>query len=141
MSPRNTNTGGVLENMIIPALSRGGYQVQKQVHVGIRLGKKGKHKVDAVAEKDGQKILVSSKWQQTSGTAEEKVPYEVMCLAEAMRDNLGTFKNAYVVLGGDGWGLRDFYTSGGLERFMQNVDGVKIVTLERFIAMANQGQL
>src|ERR1700722_15836262 len=116
---RNTNTGGVLESMVVPSLSRGGEPVQLQVNVGIRLGKKGKHKVDAIATKDGTKILVSSKWQQTSGTAEEKVPYEVMCLAEAMKDN-SEIKSAYVVLGGDGWSLRDFYTSGGLEKFMQN---------------------
>lgn len=140
MSPRNTNTGGVLESMVIPSLIRGGYTVEKQVHVGVRLGKKGKHKVDATATKDGEKILVSSKWQQTSGTAEEKVPYEVMCLAEAMKDNSDVAK-AYVILGGDGWALRDFYVSGGLEKFMQNVNGVKIVTLERFIALANDSRL
>ena len=114
---RNTNTGGVLENMILPALKRGGYVVQTQVAMGIRLGKKGKHKVDAVAEKGSNKVIVSSKWQQESGTAEEKVPYEVMCLIEAMSDNLGVHKKAYVVLGGDGWTLRDFYTSGGLNKF------------------------
>ena len=138
---RNTNTGGVLESMILPALKRGGYSAQKQVDVGIRLGRKGKHKVDAVAEKDGEKILVSSKWQQTSGTAEQKVPYEVMCLAEAMIDNPNTYKKAYVILGGDGWSLRDFYTSGGLNKFFKDTDGVQIVTLERFIALANQGEL
>jgi hypothetical protein len=43
--------------MILPALKRGGYLPQKQVHVGIRLGGKGKHKVDAVAERGGEKIL------------------------------------------------------------------------------------
>lgn len=140
MSPRNTNTGGVLENMVVPALTRGGYGVQKQVHVGIRLGKKGKHKVDAIAVKDGTKILISAKWQQASGTAEEKVPYEVMCLVEAMKDN-PEYAKAYVLLGGDGWTLRDFYISGGLDKFMPNVNGVKIVTLERFIALANDSKL
>ena len=138
---RNTNTGGVLEDMVLPALRRGGYSTQKQVNVGIRLGKKGKHKVDAIAEKDGNKILVSSKWQQTSGTAEEKVPYEVMCLAEAIIDNPGLYTKAYVILGGDGWSLRDFYTSGGLNKFFKDTDGVNIITLERFIALANQGKL
>jgi len=140
MSPRNTNTGGVLENMIIPALRRGGYEVQKQVHIGVRFGKKGKHKVDAIAIRDATKILVSSKWQQVSGTAEEKVPYEVMCLAEAVADN-DEFDKAVVILGGDGWALRDFYISGGLSKFMRNVEKVKIVTLERFIALANEGKL
>lgn len=138
--PRNTSTGGVLENMILPALARGGYSVQKQVQIGIRLGGKGRHFVDAVAEKDSSKILVSSKWQQTSGTAEQKVPFEVMCLAETMTEH-PEFAKAYIILGGDGWSLRDFYINGGLNRFLKEEVEVNIVTLERFIALANSGKL
>lgn len=138
---RNTNTGGVLESMILPALERGGYNHSKQVDVGIRLGGKGKHKVDAVAQKDDKKLLISSKWQQTGGTAEQKVPYEVMCLAEAIEDNKGTYEKAYVVLGGDGWKLRDFYVSNGLSKYMKGVEKVTVVTLERFIALANDSKL
>ena len=44
----------------------------------------GRHMVDAVVEKDGRKFLLSVKWQQVSGTAEQKVPFEVICLIEAM---------------------------------------------------------
>ncbi len=127
--------------MVMPALARGGYTAQKQINVGIRLGGKGRHMVDAIAEKDGRKVLVSSKWQQASGTAEQKVPYEVMCLAEAMIDNPGTFAKAYLILGGDGWTLRDFYISGGLNKFFKDTEGVTIVKLERFIALANNGEL
>ena len=68
MTPRNTNTGGVLEAMILPALTRGGYANEKQVKVGTRCGG-GTHKVDALARKGGDTILVSLKWQQTGGTA------------------------------------------------------------------------
>ena len=100
MSPRNTNTGGVLEAMILPALARGGYACQKQVSVGARCGG-GVHKVDAVASKDDETILISMKWQQTGGTAEQKVPFEVMCLADAVRSRHAA--RAYLVLGGDGW--------------------------------------
>lgn len=141
MAPRNTNTGGVLESMVLPALARGGYVATTQVHVGTRLGKQGRHKVDAVAIKDGVGILVSSKWQQSSGTAEEKVPYEVMCLAAAISDPTNTFSRGYVVLGGTGWSLRDFYTNGGLKQYLQNVDGVQVVTLEQFVVLANKGEL
>jgi hypothetical protein len=38
VTPRNTNTGGVLEAMILPALIRGGYSCEKQVHAGTRCG-------------------------------------------------------------------------------------------------------
>ncbi len=56
--PRNTNTGGVLEAMILPALKRGHYTYQAQVKAGTRCGG-GTHKVDALAEKDGAKVLVT----------------------------------------------------------------------------------
>lgn len=73
MAPRDTGTGGVLEAMILPALKRGGYTFAKQVKIGQRLGGRT-HKVDAVAIRESTKILVSLKWQQVGGTAEQKVP-------------------------------------------------------------------
>jgi len=138
MTPRDTRTGGVLEAMVLPALKRGGYDYQTQVNVGKRPGG-GTNKVDAVAEKSGERILVSQKWQQVGGTAEQKVPFEVICLAEEVLR--GAFQKAYIVLGGDGWTLRDFYTSGGLDKHLTNADRVKVVTLERFVALANKGEL
>lgn len=138
MTPRNTNTGGVLEAMILPSLRRGGYSYLKQMNVGKRHGG-GTHRVDAVATKDGRSVLVSLKWQQTGGTAEQKVPFEVMCLAQAVID--GNASTAYLVLGGDGWTLRDYYVSGKLAEHLIHADRVTVVTLEAFIRLANNGQL
>ncbi len=138
MSPRNTTTGGVLEAMILPALELGGYTYVTQQQIGERFGG-GKHFVDVVAEKEGQKYLVSLKWQQVSGTAEQKVPFEVICLAEAVRE--GGFAEAYLVLGGEGWKLRSFYVGGGLKTYLVHADKVDILTLEGFVARANQGKL
>lgn len=135
---QNTNTGAVLEAMIIPALTRGGYTALHQQKVGQRCGG-GVHKVDAVVERNGQKILVSLKWQQTGGTAEQKVPFEVMCLADAVTNGHGV--RAFLVLGGDGWKLRDYYTSGRLADHLIHASLVKVVTLEAFIRLANNGQL
>jgi len=45
----------------------------------------GRHIIDVLAEKDGRRFLVSLKWQQSSGTAEQNVPFEVLCLAECLR--------------------------------------------------------
>lgn len=138
MTPRNTNTGGVLEAMVLPALTRGGYTYAKQIRVGQRCGG-GVHKVDALATKGGEKILVSLKWQQTGGTAEQKVPFEIMCLADAVRAEHAT--RAYLVLGGDGWTLRDYYTSGALSEHLIHAKLVRVVTLEAFIRLANNGQI
>jgi len=135
---RDTRTGGVLEAMVLPALKQGGYGYQTQVVVGKRLGG-SKHKVDALAEKNGERIIVSMKWQQVGGTAEQKVPFEVMCLAAEVKSK--AFQKAYLVLGGEGWTLRDFYTSGELVRHLIDAALVNVLTLEGFVALANKGKL
>ena len=140
MTPRDTRTGGVLENMIIPALQNGGYVYEKQKPVGVRIGGR-KHIIDVVTEKDNKKSLVSLKWQQVSGTAEQKVPFEVICLLQALIDNNGKSDKAYLVLGGPGWSLRDFYTSGGLKKYLEYKEKIDVLNLEDFVARANKGIL
>jgi hypothetical protein len=140
MSPGSTRTGGVLERMVLPALEEGGYTCTIQVKIGQRLGC-GAHYVDVVADKGNKRILVSVKWQQVAGTAEQKVPFEVICLADTIAQSHGEYEKAYVVLGGEGWKLRSFYASGGLKKYLTAADTVDIVTLESFVARANQGRL
>ena len=135
---RDTRTGEVLERMILPALDGGGYTYRLGVNIGKRLGQ-GRHILDVLVRKADKTFLVSMKWQQVSGTAEQKIPFEVISLSEAMqRDD---YARAYLVLGGDGWRLRDFYTSGGLDQHLTHPELVSIVTLERFVALANQAAL
>ena len=130
MAPRDTTTGAVLEQMVLPALARGGFDCRTQVNIGDRLGG-GRHLVDVVAELNGRKHLISLKWQQVSGTAEQKVPFEVISLAEAVLS--GEYASAYLVLGGEGWKLRSFYTSAGLRRRLVHAEKVGIMTLENLI--------
>lgn len=141
MPARDTRTGAVLEAMVLPALGRGGYTYEAQVNIGTRFGG-GRHFVDVVASApDGRKYLISLKWQQVSGTAEQKVPFEAMSLAEAVRTSDGGYANAYLVLGGPGWKLREFFTGGGLEAHLSYSELVRIVALEDFIARANRSRL
>lgn len=98
--------------------------------------------VDVVAsDSSGRNYLISLKWQQTSGTAEQKVPFEVICLADALMSDEGKYSAAYVVLGGSGWKLRDFYAGGGLNKHLAFADRVRVVALEDFVGRANKGQL
>jgi hypothetical protein len=124
--------------MILPALDQGGYAYKIQQNIGQRLGC-GAHLIDVIAEKGGTKTLVSMKWQQVSGTAEQKVPFEVICLLEAL--DSGDYEKAYLVLGGEGWTLRDFYVGGGLEKYLQYDNKLEILTLESFVGRANAGKL
>jgi hypothetical protein len=127
--------------MILPALERGGYRYRRAAHVGNRFGG-GRHIVDVVAHTpDGTGILISLKWQQVSGTTEQKIPFELICLAETVLAHDNDFEKAYLVLGGSGWKLRDFYVSGGLARHLVHSELVKIETLESFVAKANKGAL
>lgn len=140
MVPRNTGSGRVMEQMISAALKTGGYKVRQNVTIGQRFGV-ARHRVDAVAANDeGKKFVISLKWQQVQGTAEQKIPFEVMCLIQAMKDS-EEFDGAYLVLGGDGWSYRDFFLSGGLNKWFVDIDMVKIVSLEAFVGLANQKKL
>lgn len=138
MTPRNTRTGGVLEQMVLPALDQGGYTYKVQVNIGQRLGC-GQHLVDVIAEKDSRRILISVKWQQVSGTAEQKVPFEIICLLEALES--GDYGNAFLVLGGEGWTLREVYVGETLKKYLPYADKVEVTTLESFVAKANAGKL
>ncbi len=140
MTPRDTRTGAVLEQMILPALRQGGYTYKLQVDIGDRLGT-GRHKVDAVAQGAGQEIPISLKWQQVSGTAEQKVPYEIICLAHAIHSSDGRFRKAYLVLGGNGWKLRDAYIRGYFDEYLRRCEAVEVIRLEDFVAKANRGEL
>jgi hypothetical protein len=134
--------------MIPPALRQGRYTFEEQVIIGTKLGGR-KHKVDwLVTTRDGTNILVSVKWQQSSGTAEEKVPFEIMCLADAIAKSNGKYRKAYLILGGtqqstsaQGWTLRGLYLGEGLKQYLKNCESVEVVSLEGFIAKANQGKL
>ena len=124
--------------MVLPALNQGGYEYQTQVNIGQRPGGRS-HIVDVVAIRNKVKILISLKWHQISGTAEQKVSFEVICLTHALQQ--GAYNKAYLVLGGTGWTLRDYYISGGLDAYLKVPSDIKIISLEDFIALANQGKL
>ena len=150
--PRDTTTGQVLEDSILHSLKKGDYQFNRQKNIGERIGGKT-YRMDYVAENRRKVIFISLKWQQTTGTAEQKIPFEIMCLAKAIKDyKIKTDKEvkAYLVLGGidkngnsAGWTLRNFYINGGLQPYLNPdcFDLVKIVRTDDFIALANRGQL
>ncbi len=125
--------------MALPALNRGGYSYKRGVKIGTRLGI-SQHKIDVLAEDPaGSQYLISMKWQQVGGTAEQKIPFEVICLIEAMKQE--KFQSAYLVLGGDGWRYKDVYLSGALNEYIRGAEQVHIVSLDRFVSLANQSKL
>jgi len=58
--------------------------------------------------------LVSLTCLQTSGTAEQNTSFTIPCVANAV--TAGHEVRAFLVLDGDCWKLRDYLTSGMVER-------------------------
>jgi hypothetical protein len=144
---RDTKTGKVAEAMILPAFRNRNYDFEPQAHVGAKLNGR-KHIVDYRVSFEEKTALVSLKWQQVGGTAEEKVPYEIICLLSACSSIANC--RAFLVLGGTdsdsslgvgGWTLRKFFVNGGLKAFLDYENQVKILTLEQFVSFVNQGKL
>ncbi len=143
MSPENTRTGKVLESIVIPAVASH-YIYEKQVCVGQKPDG-SPYVADLLLRTrppdDTRRILVSLKWQQVPGTAEQKVPFEVITLIRLLRDK--RIDAAYLVLGGNGWRpeLKRFYLSGELSLYITDARLVRIVDLNDFIALVNRQDL
>jgi hypothetical protein len=131
-----------LEEMVLPALQEAGYRYGKQSRIGRVMGGRP-YRADLLVHDraSGRRIVVSLKWQQVAGTAEQKIPFEVIALLQLLES--GECDEVYLVLGGTGWTpqLREFYLSGRLCRFMPGADRVRIVGLEEFIKRVNTRQL
>ncbi len=78
MSKRDTGTGDVLEQMCY--LRSKGEAMNARREPELKGDRQEAYIVDAIAIKGEQKVLVSLKWQEVDGTAEQKVPYEVICM-------------------------------------------------------------
>jgi hypothetical protein len=114
--PRNTTSGKYYEETVQRAIERScnknGLTAKRQQRVGNSPSGR-RHVVDwelVLDSNDQIRGLVSCKFQDTGGTAEEKVPYEVLKLLFAMETDK-RYKRAWIVLGGKGWteGLKTFY--------------------------------
>ena len=135
---RDTSTGRDMESWIRRSLESGKYDFEEQALVTDRLGG-GKHKADFLARLNGECILISSKWQQTPGTAEQKVAYEYMCLAHVL-SNSPDIHRAYIVIGGNGWSKDKFFLNE-LKNWVNTEEFVDVVEFNDFIPKANRGNL
>ena len=146
--PRNTSTGKDAEKTIVTSLERGGYSFNSQVKIpNIRPNNKD-YIIDYIAKKGSRNIGIEMKWQQSNGTAEEKIPYALMLLLLLHEKKI--IDKGYLVLGGsdqdknrkrEGWTLRNYYLSGELEKFINYKGKIEFLTIEEFQSDANQSKL
>lgn len=88
-------------------------------------------------------VIVSAKWQEVSGTAEQKVPYDIASLINIVKRSEGRVRKGYVVLGGPGFSrhAREFLLRQGHRDIFSEGHLVEVVSLEEFLARANRGTL
>jgi hypothetical protein len=108
-----------------------GFDVETQVRIGMRAGSLKEHVIDFVARRRGKTLLISTKWQNSSGSVEEKVPWEVLCLDQALRGN--EYSAGFIVLGGNGWSLRDYFTGPEFRDAMHISPKLTVATFETFM--------
>lgn len=137
---RGTSTGKIWEQTIIPALeSNYPGRYQKQAAVGEQLFG-GRYIADILV--DGN-VVVSAKWQQVGGTAEQKILYDIASLIEVIRNSNGKYGKAYVVLGGTGFSprAREFLLAQRHREYFQHSQLVEAVSLDDFIGRVNRRAL
>jgi len=127
----STYSGKRFEACILAALKEAGFAVEAQVRIGMRAGSLKEHVVDFVARRKGETLLISTKWQNSAGSAEEKVPWEVLSLNHALRGS--EHSAGFIVLGGKGWSLRDYFTSPAFREAMNVSPKLTVATFETFM--------
>jgi hypothetical protein len=132
-----TKTGRTLEDMIEAALRGNNYDYQKQVVVGASLYG-GTYKADFLVGD----IIISCKWQQTKGTAEQKMIYEIASLIKIVRGNK-KYRKAYIVLGGKGFSstCKEYLLNQRHREILKHGDLVEIVSLDDLVALINSKKL
>ena len=132
-----TRTGTGQELMIESLLEFNHYDYQKQVFIGKQLFN-NRYKADFVAD---HSIIISLKWQQVAGTAEQKVIYEIASLIKIIEND--NFKKAYVVIGGNGFSqnAKEYLFSQEHRNILKHGDLVENIGVEDFIARLNNHNL
>ena len=126
----NTATGSKYELFVESLLTKSKIKFKRQTYVGYKRNN-GLHRVDLLIEK----TLISLKSQKVAGTAEEKIPFEIMILQHTIEDY--GYDNAIIVLHGDtGWKWKDYYLSKEFKSHMgQLYPDVSIMNHEQFVSI------
>jgi hypothetical protein len=133
---RDTATGKWYEKIVDQVLQECGLEYKRQQVVGgTPAGKQ--HRIDYLAwdQRDPKrKVLISCKVQNVGGTAEEKLPYEIIKLLHAMDSN-PEYVAAYLVVGGTGW-TREYldWIRSGLRRYVPASPRIHILTTDELIS-------
>lgn len=141
MASRDTTTGSNYEAIIEMCIKRSCEKNKLTAVAQATIGEKpggGKHRVDWEIYNTSNpnfRGLISCKYQGTSGTAEEKIAYEVIKLLHAMKID-PRYKKGWIIMGGEGWssGMREFVKSHLTEWIPEMSGKIEILTTDRLIS-------
>ena len=128
-SRQTDQTGKDFEYLCEYLCEQAGLNVDEQVNIGLR-PTGGAHNTDLIV--DG--VIVSLKYQDVAGTAEEKIPYEQMCLEHACFTY--GYDSAIIVLAGPGWKHDDSYREGVFSTWM-HTPHVRVLNFDEFLTHFN----
>jgi hypothetical protein len=141
MVSRDTTTGSnyeaIIEMCIKRSCEKNNLEAISQANIGIKPGG-GKHRVDwEIFDKEdpNSRGLISCKYQGTSGTAEEKMAYEVIKLLHTMKMD-SRYKKSWIIMGGEGWstGMREFIKNHLREWIPEMGGRISILTTDQLIS-------
>jgi len=141
MASRDTTTGSnyeaIIEMCIKRSCEKNDLSAFPQSTVGDKPGG-GKHRVDWEIFRTTEpnlRGLISCKYQGTSGTAEEKIAYEVIKLLYSMKMD-PRYTKSWIIMGGEGWstGMREFINTHLVEWIPEMRDKVEILTTDQLIS-------
>lgn len=138
---KKSGSGQIFEEQVIAVLKGNGWEFSKKVRLGNRLGKESKFEVDILAGIGPRTIAVSCKYQDTPGTAIDKIPYEYMSMLHAMETH--AIARGFIVVFGKELEDHYFLTEGlnELANYMRISPSLKIVTLREFQSLINTGEI
>jgi hypothetical protein len=140
MASRDTTTGSnyeaIIEMCIKRSCEKNNLEAISQANIGIKPGG-GKHRVDwEIIDKENPNLrgLISCKYQGTSGTAEEKMAYEVIKLLYTMKMD-PRYKKSWIIMGGEGWstGMRTFINNHLSDWIPEMQNKISILTTDQLI--------
>ena len=138
---RDTTTGSsyeaIIEMCIKRSCEKNNLVAVNQVTIGEKPGG-GKHRVDweiSDITNPDKRGLISCKYQGTSGTAEEKIAYEVIKLLHAMKVD-SRYEKSWIIIGGEGWssGMREFMKIHLREWIPEMKQKIEILTTDELIS-------
>lgn len=141
------NTWKLFEGILDKALVDSGYKIEDNKNYSFICSLTGrKHMPDKVIKNPKTKklIIISKKWQEVNGTADEKIMYEVLKLLD-LKTNYSQIENVYILLGGKGFDskLGYYYLSQNWNSFLDKKykNQIKIINLNSLLPLISKKAL